>query len=71
VTKRKKVHGYEISNEFWNKIKPLLPSPKPKKKAGRPREDDRKIMNVIFLSPSDRLPVESIARVLWSSKYCT
>jgi len=48
MIKLKKVHSYEISDEFWNKIKPLLPSPKPKKKAGRPREDDRKIMNGIF-----------------------
>ena len=48
MAKRKRVHVYAISDEFWNKIKPFLPSPKPKKKAGRPREDDRKIMNGIF-----------------------
>jgi hypothetical protein len=48
VTKLKSVHSYEISDEFWNKIKPLLPSPEPKKKAGRPRENDKKIMNRIF-----------------------
>lgn len=45
---RKTGHDYEISDEFWNKIQPLLPLPKPKKKAGIPREDDRKIMNGIF-----------------------
>ena len=39
---------YKIPVEFWNKIKPLLPLPKPKQKAGRPREDDWKIMNGIF-----------------------
>jgi putative transposase len=48
VTKRKRVHSYEISDQLWNKIKSLLPSPKPKKKAGRPRENDKKIMNGIF-----------------------
>ena len=48
MTKRKIVQGYEISDEFWRKLKPLLPSPKPKKKAGRPRVDDSKIMNGIF-----------------------
>jgi putative transposase len=46
--KRKTGHDYEISDEFWNKIKPLLSLPKPKKKPGRPRENDRKIMNGIF-----------------------
>ena len=48
VTKRKTVHDYKISVEFWNKIKPLLPLPKPKKKPGRPREDDWKIFSGIF-----------------------
>ena len=46
--KTKKVHDYKISVEFWNKIKPLLPLPKPKKKPGRPREDDWKILSGIF-----------------------
>ncbi|AKB78704.1 Mobile element protein [Methanosarcina horonobensis HB-1 = JCM 15518] len=50
MTKRKISYDYEISDEFWNKIKPLLPFPKPKKKAGRPRKDDRKIMSGIFYS---------------------
>ncbi|AAM07410.1 TPA: IS5 family transposase [Methanosarcina acetivorans] len=48
MTERKTGHDYEISYELWTKIKALLPLPKPKKKAGRPREDDRKIMNGIF-----------------------
>ncbi|MDD2338969.1 MAG: IS5 family transposase, partial [Methanosarcina sp.] len=48
MAKRKNVPDYEISDEFWNKIKSLLPLPKPKKKAGRPRADDKKIMNGIF-----------------------
>jgi len=48
VTTRKTGHDYEISDEFWNNIKSLLPLPKPKKKPGRPRENDRKIMNGIY-----------------------
>jgi len=48
VTKRKTGHDYEISDGFWNIIKSLLPLPKPKKKPGRPREDDRKIINGIY-----------------------
>jgi putative transposase len=63
VTKRKTGQDYRISVEFWNKIKPLLPVPKPKKKSGRPREDDLKILSGIFMS-SYRLPMESLARML-------
>jgi putative transposase len=48
VTKRKTGHDYKISVEFWNKIKQLPPSPKPKKKSGRPREDDLKLLSSIF-----------------------
>jgi len=48
VTTRKNGHDYEISDEFWNQIEPLMPLPKPKKKLGRPRKDDRKIMNGIL-----------------------
>jgi transposase len=32
---------YQISDELWERIEPLLPSPKPKKKSGRPRMDDQ------------------------------
>jgi putative transposase len=39
---------YKISEEFWTKIKPLLPLLKPKKKPGRPRKDDKRILSVIF-----------------------
>jgi putative transposase len=39
---------YQISNPLWERIEPLLPPPKPKKKPGRPRMDDRKAMTAIF-----------------------
>jgi putative transposase len=42
------VHDYCISFELWNRIKPLLPPPKPKKKLGRPRKNDWKILSGIF-----------------------
>jgi putative transposase len=48
MTTRTIGHDYEISDEFWKKVEPLLPPPKPKKKSGRPRKEDRKIMNAIF-----------------------
>jgi putative transposase len=48
VAKRKSGEDYEISDEFWAKLKPLLPLPKPKKKAGRSRKDDRRLLSGIF-----------------------
>jgi len=48
MTKNKISYDSKISDEFWNKIKPLLLFPKPKKKAGRPRKDDKKIMSNTF-----------------------
>jgi putative transposase len=39
---------YEIPDVIWNRIIPLLPPPKKKKKVGRTRMNDRKAMNAIF-----------------------
>jgi transposase len=41
---------YEIPDVLWDKIVPLLPPPlkRKKKKAGRPRMNDRKAMSAIF-----------------------
>jgi len=39
---------YQIPDTLWQHIEPLLPSPKAKKKPGRPRMDDRKAMTAIF-----------------------
>jgi len=39
---------YQIPDELWERIKPLLPPPKPKKKPGRPRMDDRRAMTATF-----------------------
>ena len=40
--------AYEIPDELWDRTKVLLPRPKPKKKSGRPRMDDRLAMNAVF-----------------------
>jgi putative transposase len=41
---------YEIPDEIWERIVPLLPPPKKKKgeNTGRPRMDNRKAMSAIF-----------------------
>jgi putative transposase len=39
---------YLIPDTLWAAIAPLLPAPKAKKKAGRPRADDRRMMTAIF-----------------------
>jgi transposase len=39
---------FEIPDALWEQIEPLLPPPQPKKKAGRPRMDDRKAMTAIY-----------------------
>ncbi len=33
MTKRKIVQNYELSEDYWTKIEPLLPVPQPKKKS--------------------------------------
>ena len=48
MAKRKLGYDYEISGEFWNLIKPLLLLPKPNRKAGRPRKEDKRILSGIF-----------------------
>jgi transposase len=39
---------YQVPDELWEHIKPLLPPRKQKKKSGRPRMDDRQAMAAIF-----------------------
>ena len=37
--------GYELTDEQWERIRPLLPPPA---RTGRPRADDRKVLNGIL-----------------------
>ena len=39
------MRGYEVTDEQWERIKPLLPK---QGKVGRPRADDRKVLNGIL-----------------------
>jgi len=40
--------AYQIPDVLWDRITPLLPLRKKKKRAGRPRMDDRRAMSAIF-----------------------
>ena len=42
------VGGFEISDEAWARIAPLLPLPKRKNRKGRPRMGDRQAMSAIW-----------------------
>ncbi len=39
---------YQMPDCIWQRIAPLLPAPKTKKKPGRPRMEDRKAMTAIL-----------------------
>ena len=56
--------NYRISDELWERIKPLLPPPKPKKKPGRPRMDDRQAMDAIFYVLRTGCQWKALPRVL-------
>jgi len=40
--------SFRIPDEMWERIKPLLPKARPKPKGGRPRNDDRQMMDAIY-----------------------
>jgi putative transposase len=58
---------YQIPDMLWNRIKVLLPPPKPKKKSGRPRMDDRFAMNAIFYVLRTGCQWNAISRSLGAS----
>ncbi len=56
--------NYRISDKLWERIKPLLPPQKPKKKPGRPRMDDRRAMNAVFYVLRTGCQWKALPRVL-------
>ena len=39
---------YQVPDELWEHLQPLIPEEPPKPKGGRPRMDDRQALNAIF-----------------------
>jgi putative transposase len=61
--------AYEIPDVLCDRIVSLLPSHKRKKKAGRPRMNDRKAISAIFYVL--RTGCECTSKKSWSFKYST
>ena len=55
---------YQIPDELWKQIEPLLPPPKSKRKPGRPRIDDRRVMTAIFYVLHTGCPWEDLPHCL-------
>ncbi|WP_407667183.1 transposase [Myxococcus qinghaiensis] len=45
---------------FWERVTPLLPPPRPKKKLGRPQADDRAAMEAIVVVLQNGIPWERV-----------
>jgi len=58
---------YQIPDRLWDRMKPLLPTSKPKKKSGRPRMDDHLAMNAIFYVLRTGCQWNAIPRILGAS----
>jgi transposase len=63
--------AYEIPDVLWDRISSLLPLRKRKKKAGRPRMNDRKTMSAIFYVLRTGCQWNALPRKSWSFKYST
>ena len=51
-----------VPDAFWQRVVPLLPPPRPKKKLGRPRADDRAALEAIVFVLRSGIPWEMLPR---------
>lgn len=51
-----------VPDAFWQRVAPLLPAPRPKKKLGRPRADDRAALEAIVFVLRSGIPWEMLPR---------
>ena len=51
-----------VPDAFWQRVAPLLPPPRPKKKPGRPRADDRASLEAIVFVLRSGIPWEMLPR---------
>lgn len=60
---------YELTKEQWERVKPLLP-PEETEKRGRPRKDNRTMLNGMLWICPKRRSVEGTAGGLWLLAVC-
>jgi putative transposase len=48
MAQTQRTRPWELSDAVWERAQPLLPSPKPHPKGGRPRRDDRQMLGAIL-----------------------
>ena len=53
-----RTHPWEVSDQWWEKIKPLIPPAPSHLRGGRPRMDDRKAFAAIVYVLRDFPPME-------------
>ena len=51
-----------VPDAFWQRVAPLLPPPRPKKKLGRPRADSRAALGAIVFVLRSGIPWEMLPR---------
>ena len=62
MDRRRIADSWRIPDELWERLEPLLPKVRRSKKGGRPPVPFRQVMDGIFYSSADRLPVEGGSR---------
>ena len=61
---------WEISDELWRRIEPILLEFWPKKPTGRKVANWRKMLNAIIFRLAQRLPVGPTARAVRTQEHC-
>jgi transposase len=61
---------WRVSDEIWAQIQPLLPPPKPKKKLGRPRADDRIVLDGILYVLRTGIQWKQVPKQFYSGSTC-
>lgn len=59
----RRTHPWKVSDEWWERVKPLIPLPPSHSKGGRPRVPDRQVFEAIVhcVCPTNRDSVERLA----------
>ena len=56
--------SFRIPDAMWERVQPLLPPEPPKPKGGRPRNDDRQMMDAIFYVLRTGIQWKALPRII-------